>query len=102
MNVGLIYLAKGEPILVRAMDGLAFTLVKYPYRKTPDLYTTIKDKPVLCAQCSETFPIESLIPHIVGHDRRKSPFQRAEGFIPEIAPETVELSPPQAGQPVVE
>lgn len=102
MSVGLIYLAKGKPITVSGIDGFAFQAVYYPYRKTTDLYVTVKDKPVFCAQCSESFPIESLILHIVSHDRRKSPFQRAEGFNPDIVPKPVELLPLRDGQPVVE
>lgn len=101
-NVGLIYLAKGKPIAVSGIDGFAFQAVYYPYRKTPDLYVTMKDMPGFCAQCGESFPIESLILHIVSHDRRKAPFQRAEGFNPDIVPKPVELLPLQGGQPVVD
>ena len=62
---------------------LAFVYVQYPYRKTKDLYLSMKDHTVRCIQCREdvvgTEPEAEeesrtlgLIAHVRGHDRRKT------------------------------
>ncbi len=58
-----------KPILVK-QEGI-FIFVKYPYRKSPDLYIGYRNEPAFCAQCDSSFPLEELVGHIRSHDRRK-------------------------------
>jgi hypothetical protein len=58
-----------QGIEIKSIFG-CFTGVKYPYRKSPDLYTILGEK-VFCAQCESEFPIEDWKDHIHSHDKRK-------------------------------
>lgn len=46
-------------------------MVQYPYRKTRDLYVSIKGHPVFCCQCEAKFKVKELLAHIRSHDKRK-------------------------------
>jgi len=75
---------------------LALVYVQYPYRKTKDLYLSMKDKPVACMQCEPSATVEgtdanvadedrllALIAHIRSHDRRKKIRELARAGSPE-------------------
>ena len=57
-----------KPVLLYPMFG-CFGGVRYPYRKSPDMYMIMNSHPVCCCQCGESFPVEDLLDHIHLHDR---------------------------------
>jgi len=58
-----------KPIILQ--QSFAFIMVKYPYRRSPDLYVVAAGHPAFCAQCEAQFKVPELINHIHSHDRRK-------------------------------
>ena len=62
-----------KPITMERLTGTMW-LVRYPYRKTPDLYVMVKGPMVFCAQpkCDlAEFPLGDWLTHVRGHDRRR-------------------------------
>lgn len=86
-SVAILKMKRGKPIVIGPIMGM-FT-VTYPYRKTKDLYVSIEGHPVKCCQdnCGVEFPVEDLVSHIMGHDRRKVTLVEVYGLKPELVPE---------------
>ena len=67
-------------------EDACFLYVRYPHRKTPDLYMYVKRRRVGCVRCEPTYAIpgtargpkavERLLAHIRTHDTRKRPARR--------------------------
>ena len=62
----------GPPRGIEVEHILGATLgVWYPNRKRPDLYVSLKDRPMFCARCNTEFPEEELPAHVRSHDPRR-------------------------------
>ena len=63
-----------KPALLYPVFG-AMVGVRYPYRKSPDVYLMMEGEPIHCCQCkdNEPFPAEQWLDHIRMHDRAQRP-----------------------------
>lgn len=72
---------KEEPLayIGIGVNAGAFTMVSYPYRRTPDLYSTMRGHPARCFQCQQDIAVPKkasragqrrFIRHILSHHRR--------------------------------
>jgi hypothetical protein len=61
-----------EPVKPKATATVmgVFLMVKYDYRKTPDLYVAVKGNPVKCCQCEAEFPVAEFQEHVMKFYRK--------------------------------
>ena len=60
-----------KPTIIQQAGGTI--LVKYPYKKCPDLYLAFKEHPIHCCQCEKDIESngDKFIEHIISHSNRK-------------------------------